>query len=225
MVNVDGLWCFCRICSPDDESTWDDGDRTPIADVSDHGWHLVWVHGDDDGPGWCYTVGLWHSFRSPEVAMLGLRVEDMPCWLNAVGEHVRQGNPPRPNEIRAGIVEGVPVTWRPVHDSWYRELFGYALWFTSPPLPIDQQQRVRGGRWRYMRRTVGPRLRYEPSPRPESRRAPRGSSRSSMRLTVTASSFDGRQLPPRAASAKSWSANDIASIGSTRSTGDTDNQW
>ncbi|MFN2506583.1 MAG: DUF4262 domain-containing protein [Acidimicrobiales bacterium] len=28
----------------------------------------------DDLPGWAFTVGLWHTFRAPEVAMFGLDV-------------------------------------------------------------------------------------------------------------------------------------------------------
>lgn len=122
----------------DDLDGWGDGDRKLVSDVQTHGWHVITVFSEFGTPGWCYTVGLWHTFRSPEVAMFGLRDEDMPHWLNGVGEQVKAGALPRPGELRAGIIDGFDVTWRPVHESWYRELFGYALWFTSPPLPIVQ---------------------------------------------------------------------------------------
>src|SRR4051794_37263918 len=138
MVAVDGHWCFCRICSPtDDGDGWDDGERKLVKDIERHGWGVVGVAADDEIPGWAYTVGLWHSSRSPEVAMFGLRVEDMQSWLNELGETVRGGRALSP-EPRSDIIDGFDVHLRPVHESWYRELFGFALWFTAPPLPIVQ---------------------------------------------------------------------------------------
>jgi len=71
--------------------------------------------------------------------MFGLRVPDMQQWLNEVGEQIRAGAHPHQDERRDGVLPGFPVTFRPVHDSWYRDFFGYALWFTRrPPLPFVQ---------------------------------------------------------------------------------------
>ncbi|MEU0033575.1 DUF4262 domain-containing protein [Streptomyces sp. NPDC006333] len=40
--------------------------------VADFGWHVMGV-ADDDAPGdWGYSVGLWHTLRSPEVSVFGL---------------------------------------------------------------------------------------------------------------------------------------------------------
>ena len=38
-----------------------------------------------------YTVGLWHSFRRPELVMFGLGGEDMQHWLNAADGFVHRG--------------------------------------------------------------------------------------------------------------------------------------
>lgn len=139
MTDMADSLCSCRICLPrGDESNWDQGDEKLVADVNRHGWHVLRVLGDSSRPGWSYTVGLWHSFRSPEVAMFGLRLEDMAIWLNQIGEQARAGSPPRPDERRAGVLAGFDLTFRRVHPSWYPELFGYALWFTGPPLPFLQ---------------------------------------------------------------------------------------
>ncbi len=133
---VDRL-CMCRICVPrGDEETWDDGDRKLVADVQGYGWHLLKITGSREQPPWCFTVGLWHTFGSPEVAMFGLRPDDMAIWLNRLGEQVRGGDPVRPDERRPGVLPGFDLVCRPVDPSWYPELFGYALWFTGPPLPV-----------------------------------------------------------------------------------------
>ena len=124
---------------PADRDGWDEGDRKLVADVERHGWGVFGINAEDSMPGWAFTAGLWHTFGSPEIALFGLRVPDMQHWLNDIGEQIRSGRPPMPNERRDGVLPDFPVAFRPVHDSWYRELFGYAVWFTQrPPLPIVQ---------------------------------------------------------------------------------------
>lgn len=46
---------------------------TEMAHVREHGRHVVGV-GGGDVPDWAFTVGLWHSYRIPEVAMFGLEL-------------------------------------------------------------------------------------------------------------------------------------------------------
>ncbi|MGH2717803.1 MAG: DUF4262 domain-containing protein [Actinomycetota bacterium] len=132
--------CHCVLHEPpSDRNLWDDGDRKLVADVERHGWGVLGIKADGSMPAWAFTAGLWHTFGSPEVAMFGLQVRDMQTWLNDIGEQIRQGRPLQPEEHREGILPNFPLVFRPAHDSWYRDLFGYALWFAQrPPLPIVQ---------------------------------------------------------------------------------------
>jgi hypothetical protein len=50
----------------------DDHERKALADVQNHGWHVLKVMEDDRGPAFAYTVGLYHSFRHPELIIVGL---------------------------------------------------------------------------------------------------------------------------------------------------------
>ncbi|WP_368051347.1 DUF4262 domain-containing protein [Micromonospora sp. C28SCA-DRY-2] len=34
---------------------------TTIGHVQQHGWSVVTIPDDDKGPGWAYTIGLWHT--------------------------------------------------------------------------------------------------------------------------------------------------------------------
>lgn len=139
MSEVDGQWCFCRLCSPQDgDEELDERERKLLTDVQGHGWAVMGITQYGDLPGWAFTVGLWHTFRAPEVAMFGLDVHDMQLWLNEIGDQVAAGNPPQPGERRSGVLDGHSLEWRPVDPSWYPELFGWALWFTAPPLPVVQ---------------------------------------------------------------------------------------
>ncbi len=132
--------CRCRLCEPGaGPAKYDSSEQKLLADVQRHGWGVFGIKAEVGSPGWAFTVGLWHRFRSPEIAMFGLQVEDMQRWLNIAGDQVKSGSRPQPEELREGIIEGFPVTWRPVHPTWYPDLFGWALWFyRNPPLPIVQ---------------------------------------------------------------------------------------
>ncbi|HEV7650524.1 MAG TPA: DUF4262 domain-containing protein [Actinophytocola sp.] len=103
--------------------------------VQEHGWSVVAVAPEDELPGWAYTVGLRHTLGAPEVCMFGLRGRDMHVWLNAIGQQVRAGQPLRADEARHGVLDGFPLTVRPVHPSW--DLFELAPDFyrgAAPPM-------------------------------------------------------------------------------------------
>ncbi|GLW98798.1 hypothetical protein Misp02_28850 [Microtetraspora sp. NBRC 16547] len=84
---------------------------------------------DETGPGWAFTIGLHHSFGSPEVAMFGLDLDLMRACLNTLADAIAAGHPMLPGQERDDVLEGFPVVIKPVHESWYKPLFGAALWF------------------------------------------------------------------------------------------------
>ncbi len=87
MPEVDGQWCFCRLCSPQDgDEELDERERKLLADLQCHGWSVMGITQHGDLPGWAFAVGLWHTFRSPEVAMFGLDVPDTQLWFNDIGD-------------------------------------------------------------------------------------------------------------------------------------------
>ncbi|WP_291416555.1 DUF4262 domain-containing protein [Actinophytocola sp.] len=129
--------CHCWLCVEPDGL--DAREKNMVWQVQEHGWSVVAVADEHELPGWAYSVGMWHTMRSPEVCMFGLRGRDMHTWINAVGQQVRAGQPLRVDEERLGVLDGFPVMVRPVHESWYVDLFGYALdFYREPPLPVLQ---------------------------------------------------------------------------------------
>jgi len=61
----------------DDGSTQlDEGDKQLLSDVQTYGWHVLIIEEDDEGPGYGFSVGLFHTFGHPEVVVFGL--EAMP---------------------------------------------------------------------------------------------------------------------------------------------------
>lgn len=111
--------CPCLICA--DDATARDGGV--VDTIREHGWSALRVEG---GTGFAYTVGLWHTFRRPEIVMFGLDGENMQHWLNACVALGRGHGWPEPGEPFEGVLQGFPTQLRPVHPSWQRALFGTA---------------------------------------------------------------------------------------------------
>lgn len=65
--------------------------QTVIDKIGQYGWMVQGVLGTDDAPPWSYTVGLWHSYRHPEVCVLGLPGEFAHKLLNKIGDWVSAG--------------------------------------------------------------------------------------------------------------------------------------
>ncbi len=71
--------------------------------------------------------------------MFGLLVPDMQDWLNRIGDLIRDGRRLQPEQTLDGILIDFPVTFRSSHESWFRDLFGYLLWFNRrAPVPLLQ---------------------------------------------------------------------------------------
>ena len=69
----------------------DDHERKAIADIQNHGWHVLKVMEDSKGPAFAYTVGLHHSFGHPELIIVGLPLDVGHSVLNVAGESIRRG--------------------------------------------------------------------------------------------------------------------------------------
>jgi hypothetical protein len=124
--------CTCIICSDAEPG------REPgvVRHVRETGWSVLIVGGEME---FAYTIGLWHTFRRPEVVMFGLEGEGMHYWLNTCVERGRERGWPAEGEEFAGVLDGFPVQLRPVHVSWHDALFG-AAWrfYQQTAVPVLQ---------------------------------------------------------------------------------------
>jgi Domain of unknown function (DUF4262) len=81
------------------------------------GWAVQGVPGDEQWPSWAYSIGLWHTFRVPELALFGLSLPNMAAIINALGRRIADGGTIAADDRIEGVC---PCTFaiRPVHDSW-----------------------------------------------------------------------------------------------------------
>jgi hypothetical protein len=131
---TDRTACHCVVCQQTDDLT----PRTRVtADTIDrHGWQVVGVPAEDRGPGWAYTIGLWHRHRVPEIAMFGLDIPLMQPVLNDLGGRAAEGELLETDQERHDIAN-VPVVLKHVDYRWYKAFFGQAIGFyRKPPFPF-----------------------------------------------------------------------------------------
>lgn len=107
----------------------DDHDRKLLADVKGHGWHVIGVAEDEEGPAFAYSIGLQHTFGHPEVIVFGLDVRLMHQMLNGIGEQIRSGQRFEHLDEASDVLDGFNVAFRSVDEKHFQEYLGYARWF------------------------------------------------------------------------------------------------
>ncbi|MTE18864.1 DUF4262 domain-containing protein [Streptomyces sp. TRM43335] len=134
--------CFCLLCAPTQRGgpAWEERDGRIAKNVADFGWHVMGVMAGGDAPDdWGYSIGLWHTLRSPEVSVFGLPSQTAMRVVNAAGAAIRDGERLQPDQRRGDVLNGYDVAVRPVHPSWYPDFFGAGIDFhQTPPLPVAQ---------------------------------------------------------------------------------------
>ena len=107
----------------------DDSDRKLLADIERVGWHIVGVDADDEGPGYAFSVGLFHTLEHPEIIIFGLSNETAAELINVIGVHVQGGARFHAGDQSNDVADGFSVAFTEVPTDAYREYIGYALWF------------------------------------------------------------------------------------------------
>jgi hypothetical protein len=109
----------------------DEHDRKLLADIERHGWHVLAIKEDEEGPAFAYSIGLYRSFRHPEIIIFGLPIQLMQRLVNVIGEEVRSKERFEHLDESAEVLDGYNVAFRTVERRHYPECLGYARWFYS----------------------------------------------------------------------------------------------
>jgi hypothetical protein len=105
------------------------------AHVRRTGWTSIGIMPGTRTPGWAFSVGLWHSYRAPEVSLFGLLLPDMQQRVNRAGRLIRDNKPFGLDIEIDGILDAQPVVAKRVHPGWYPTLFGFAVGFYRGAVP------------------------------------------------------------------------------------------
>jgi hypothetical protein len=114
-------------------SPWERTDLREAAirdDIATRGFHVLMVAGDDEGPGFGYTIGLHERFDHPEVLMIGLPMEKMSALLSGIGTRVSRGMRFAAEQANKGdVFTDAEVVFKKMSVRNIVEHCGYALWY------------------------------------------------------------------------------------------------
>jgi hypothetical protein len=139
-VSDDQPPCRCILCHDyGNRDQRDPVEADTIGNVQQYGWSVIMVPEDNQGPGWAYTIGLWHTHNSAELAMFGLDVTLMKTCLNHLGNQIAAGQPAAADQENHDVIERYPVHLKQIDHRWYKAFFGRAIGFyRRQPIPFLQ---------------------------------------------------------------------------------------
>src|SRR5437016_3632119 len=124
---------------PEPPAPEDDRDRKLLGDIERVGWTVIGVLADEEGPGFSYSVGLFHTLGHPELLLMGLRPQTAHQLINSIGGMARDGERFEAGKRYEGIAAGFPLVFVEMERRYYKEYLGYAGWFyRGPDFPVLQ---------------------------------------------------------------------------------------
>lgn len=100
-----------------------------LHDINKFGWHVIKVLEDEDGPGFGYSIGLYETYKHPEIIIIGLKLDHIHSIINDIGESIKEGKNFTPLNFYSDLIEGFDCFFVQVKDEFYEQYVGQALCF------------------------------------------------------------------------------------------------
>jgi len=105
------------------------GDRKVIHDVNTSGWHVVQVAPQGGHHGWAFSIGLFHTFRHPEIVVFGLPDDVMDTLIHTIGNAIRRGVAFQDGHENPDLMRPYRCVFKTVEPLWYARVLAHATWF------------------------------------------------------------------------------------------------
>jgi hypothetical protein len=116
----------------------DDHDLKILGDIERVGWSVIGIEEDDNGPGYCFSLGIYHTLGHPEILLMGLKPVIAARLINDMGDAVRAGRRFEPG-CQDEDLASFPLHFIAVDRALYRKYVGYARWlYRGSDFPLLQ---------------------------------------------------------------------------------------
>jgi hypothetical protein len=107
--------------------------------VEKHGWYVALFHATNYIPSFAYTIGLWKTFKHPEIISFGFKTDTLGEILNISGAKVKSGERIKILSNYTDIFESGRAQFINVNEDYIKDYFGYGLWYNEhKPFPALQ---------------------------------------------------------------------------------------
>ena len=107
----------------------DDGERSVLDDIAKYGWHCIYILEQDGQPPWTFTIGLFETWKHPELVIFGLKRQVAHEILNIVAVKLAKGERIDLSQPTDDLVHGASCLLVGVPEHHYRARFGFARWY------------------------------------------------------------------------------------------------
>lgn len=111
----------------------DESDRRLLENIEKFGCQVMHISEEDELPPFAYSVGIQKTSGAPEVVVIGLKRDMAHFVVNEYNKRVREGEKFTPGKRYSGFIGDFEMEVATVHQSHYKEYFGYSLWFYKGP--------------------------------------------------------------------------------------------
>ena len=109
------------------------------ADIGNFGWTVLLMPETDYLPSFAYTVGLWKSYKHPELISFGLTTKTLHLILNDAGEIIKSGQIIEINKSYDDFFENSKTEFITVDNNNIIDYFGNAInYYNSQDFPALQ---------------------------------------------------------------------------------------
>jgi Domain of unknown function (DUF4262) len=107
----------------------DGAEKKVLSDVAEYGWHCLNILEEDGYAPFSFSIGLYETWKFPELIIVGLKREVAHGVLNIVATALKEGNRPDLGATNQDLLEGYACCFVEVSKSYYRDYVGTARWY------------------------------------------------------------------------------------------------
>lgn len=107
----------------------DEDEQSFVALVREHGWFRTGVLGDEGGPGFSFTTGLWVNARHPELIIFSMKDNIAYSVFWDLFRDAKAGQPLPIGQRTDAVFANLPAYVFLVAKKHYRDFLGWSRWF------------------------------------------------------------------------------------------------
>jgi hypothetical protein len=114
-------------------------DEQTKSDVEKFGFSVIIIEATNYLPSFAYSIGLWKTFKHPEIICFGLTIKNLHALINDVAQLVKQGQIITTNKNYDNFFNNSDTQFVKVDQSYLAHYFGTAInYYNSDQFPALQ---------------------------------------------------------------------------------------
>lgn len=118
--------------------------------IKEHGWFANNVFADEEGPGFSYTMGFWHSLGVPDLITFSLPPETANAIFFDLYDTLKDGRRLNIGVPEYGLIQNdVPLIFLPVDPARFEDHLTWTRWFHAgtPGDALQMVWQTKNGQW------------------------------------------------------------------------------